>query len=725
MPRSFAFSVASIARRLTKSPLAQLRARRRGAHSSVLAVAELEKRGLMSGTVAFVPNVLATVTSKPVTFTIQTAERATTSTPLSAADLLDPGHRYAAPFEITYPTEIADQVRAYALFGGRLFAVGQLDQGEGFRFTVDLRNSRAFARSPDELLDDVDDFTTFTQPRGTQWVGNSLVTYGSGVFVDADAGFHFSAMYWGADGVPHVMQSAEDGLATYVTPSGIVIGQDGVTQPAVGMLGGRWARLPTAGGFGMALDALDDGSFIVGSDDTSGAVWALDRRTGAYSAKVISFQPSSLGEQPTVLRRVMLDPATGRTIAFGDVLDPQSFSGATGVYALGGTEEGRLLAELQGDFSDADVVGSHVLAGFNDSDGPKIATLDSPEAVLELRDLVSELNLHDVRLEPGGLQYDPALGVIALEVVGFDDEEVAHVYLLTYRYSEAPAAEHPVNGGTFEIDWDGDGVVDETVAGDSGLQVTHAFDSVGAFRPSVTVTTADGDTVGSAAAGQVTVSTTLQQGGTLLVGGTSKHDTITISARPRGAVQVNGLGAPRTFTGVSGIEVYAGGGADFVRANVKVAIFVDLGVGNDSAIVTSPSSVILGGDGSDRIRVAGRRAYVDGGDGNDILSSTATSAILVGGNGSDRFAGGNARTLIISGNAAIAPRATGDLFAELRRGLRANPTPLLVGRVVREDVPARDFITVAPNAFGVFGNEDVRRRIGRRQSLPRLRRLYP
>ena len=88
-----------------------------------------------------------------------------------------------------------------------------------------------------------------------------------------------------------------------------------------------------------------------------------------------------------------------------------------------------------------------------------------------------------------------------------------------------PSPADQAAGFTFDIDWDGDDVVDQTVVGPSGTQVTHAYDSVGANTVKVTASdqyAAVSDVVTHA----INIVRVEMQGADLVWGGTTGEDAV-------------------------------------------------------------------------------------------------------------------------------------------------------------------------------------------------------
>lgn len=229
-------------------------------------------------------------------------------------------------------------------------------------------------------------------------------------------------------------------------------------------------------------------------------------------------------------------------------------------------------------------------------------------------------------------------------------------------------------GFTYQIDWDGDGMVDQTVAGPDGVQVSHTYTDVGTYTVRMTATDKDGGT--SAAVDRtITIEVLAFQpdpadptGTALVVGGT---------------------------TGADSIVVNPGGG----KNNIKVII-------NGASYVVSPPTgrvIVFGQAGDDDIQVAGgiglsTLLYGDAGD-DRIKGGNATN-IMVGGEGGDALTGGNARDVLIGGSGAdqLDGGPGDDLMVAGLTAYDADDAALIA--VLAEWTSGRDFATRISNISG-------------------------
>ncbi len=221
-----------------------------------------------------------------------------------------------------------------------------------------------------------------------------------------------------------------------------------------------------------------------------------------------------------------------------------------------------------------------------------------------------------------------------IDLGGLDPDTIAVFQPVVFTFSITdPSPADEAGMATFEIDWDNDGIIDETVVGPaSGTPVTHAFDTI---DPATVVSVTGIDKDGGVGP---TESITLNVGsigydadGNLIVSGTSFSDAIILSFS--GGVMVR-IG--RTTTGPYNtgdkVTVYGGNGSDRISTygRVPFSLVAFGGAGNDY-IAGSPNADLLdGGDGNDRIL---------GGDGNDVLLGGAGNDRVSGGNGDDTIFG--------------------------------------------------------------------------------------
>ncbi len=187
---------------------------------------------------------------------------------------------------------------------------------------------------------------------------------------------------------------------------------------------------------------------------------------------------------------------------------------------------------------------------------------------------------------------------------------------------------------TYAIDWNGDGVVDQTTSGPSGTTVNHSYAASATYSIGLTATVHIGtqDYTSYVTYQSVTVlavSVTIQTDPgdaakwALLVEGTTNAETLALSPG-------TGNGVALSITGTAVGTIAAPGGVAFGHL------------------------LVYGYGGNDTLRLTGGwtvPAFLFGGDGNDTLDAGGSTAnnVLVGGAGADALTGGRGRDLLIGG----------------------------------------------------------------------------
>jgi Ca2+-binding RTX toxin-like protein len=204
---------------------------------------------------------------------------------------------------------------------------------------------------------------------------------------------------------------------------------------------------------------------------------------------------------------------------------------------------------------------------------------------------------------------------------------------------------------TFNIDWNGDGVVDQTASGPSGMNVSHVFTASGSYSVTVAAVDSLGNASTAASAG-VSVSAALLETDPfeatktgLFVGGSTGSDTITLSpADTRGgiAVTVNGTGLG-TFAPTGHIIVFGQSGSDAIKLASRSI--------NGTTYYVNLPAFLFGGNGGDTLDARGSKAnnVLVGGSGNDILYGGKGRDLLIGGAGSDSLYAGTGQDVLIAG----------------------------------------------------------------------------
>lgn len=210
---------------------------------------------------------------------------------------------------------------------------------------------------------------------------------------------------------------------------------------------------------------------------------------------------------------------------------------------------------------------------------------------------------------------------------------------------------------TYMVDWENDGVVDETIVGNAaGVPLIHAFTHSGLHTIRVTATDKDGGVSGPTLF-QVTVvawslladpndssKTDLHWGGTTGVDAYAFVPGLVLKQAENNQFYPNPqLTFLPSFNGK--IYVYGQGGNDLVFADiVNVPLVVFGGDGDDVLVGGRAGDSLDGGDGKD-ILFGGTL----GTDGDDLLVGGAGDDILIGHWGADTLHGGSGSDLVMAG----------------------------------------------------------------------------
>jgi hypothetical protein len=196
----------------------------------------------------------------------------------------------------------------------------------------------------------------------------------------------------------------------------------------------------------------------------------------------------------------------------------------------------------------------------------------------------------------------------------------------------------------FEIDWDNNGIWDETVVGPSGSVVQHVFSTGGPAQVKMRATDKDGGVsdpvlrtvqveglfaVPDPETGLIDLVWSGGDGADEIILEQSGPTTVTVQTVRRNGIVVS---QSRTFTNITGrVEVFTAGGNDKVTATnmTSISVFVDGGAGNDVIFGGRAADTILGGDGNDTISGSKGADLIRGGEGDDqIYGEYAASASL-------------------------------------------------------------------------------------------------
>jgi len=254
---------------------------------------------------------------------------------------------------------------------------------------------------------------------------------------------------------------------------------------------------------------------------------------------------------------------------------------------------------------------------------------------------------------------------------------------LTFTLTATDVAADAAMGFTYSIDWNSDGVPDETVpaapGNGAGVSISRTFAVPGPNTFTVMATDKDGGVSDPVSHTVTILSGAAVVDGVLVVAGTLGNDTIVVVPQGKQAatntsvkVLLNGksLGS---FTGVNSIMVFGVDGNDNIQlpGALKVPATLDGGAGNDRLKGAAGSDLLLGGDGNDSL---------NGHTGNDVL---------IGGLGADQLQGGPGEDILIAGTTVFDadPAALQSLlaawsgpgsYAQRTAAIQAGTTPLLV-----------------------------------------------
>ena len=186
----------------------------------------------------------------------------------------------------------------------------------------------------------------------------------------------------------------------------------------------------------------------------------------------------------------------------------------------------------------------------------------------------------------------------------------------------------------FAVDWD-DGSTG------SGSPASHAWAQPGDYLVSVVASDKDGassdpDTADAFVGGSLDAPAKDGFPRTVMLGGTTGGDSYNVKRVGTSVVVTQAGSDPRTYTVPSTTEIVLMGGPGddtmLVESSVLQQVIAVGGAGNDTLDVRSPSAIVAGGDGDDK--VLGNdfgRDLLFGGDGLDIVEGKAGEDVLVAG----------------------------------------------------------------------------------------------
>jgi hypothetical protein len=202
---------------------------------------------------------------------------------------------------------------------------------------------------------------------------------------------------------------------------------------------------------------------------------------------------------------------------------------------------------------------------------------------------------------------------------------------------------------TYQLDWNGDGLTDQTVSGVSGMTVTHSFGFAGLTSVKLTAGFAGlASAPASCSLNVLPVSMYVEPDSAdptrqalLIDGSGAGSQTIVLSPAAGNSVTVTyngtalGTMTPAGSLPFAHIVVYGGPGNDVIRLTGGLAVPAVLwgGPGNDTldAQGSTAANVLLGQAGNDTLLGGSANDILIGGLGSDLLKGNAGDDILIGG----------------------------------------------------------------------------------------------
>ena len=203
-----------------------------------------------------------------------------------------------------------------------------------------------------------------------------------------------------------------------------------------------------------------------------------------------------------------------------------------------------------------------------------------------------------------------------------------------------PSAIDQAGSFTFNINW-GDGS-SQPSTGPASQQVGHVYTTAGTYTVQLTATDKDGG-VSTTVQQTITIKAVDVQAGTLVIGGTTADDNITVApadASGNLAVTINGT-SQGTFAAPAQLVVYGQSGNDQIKLVTKK-------IGNTTYYVTAPAA-LFGDAGNDTLDARGSTAnnILVGGAGTDTLQGGSGRDLLIGGGGGDTLHGNGGDDIVI------------------------------------------------------------------------------
>jgi VCBS repeat-containing protein len=221
-----------------------------------------------------------------------------------------------------------------------------------------------------------------------------------------------------------------------------------------------------------------------------------------------------------------------------------------------------------------------------------------------------------------------------------------------------PSATDQGGSFTFNINW-GDGS-SQASTGPASQQVGHTYTAAGTYTVQVTATDKDG-AVSTTVQQTITVKAVDVQEGTLVIGGTTADDNISVApadASGNLAVTINGA-SQGTFSAPAQIVVYGQSGNDQIKLTSKkfgpttyyvavpAALFGDAGNDTLDARGSTANNILVGGAGTDTLQGGSGRDLLIGGVAGDTLHGNGGDDMIIG-NSTDYDANLNALNALMA-----------------------------------------------------------------------------
>lgn len=286
-----------------------------------------------------------------------------------------------------------------------------------------------------------------------------------------------------------------------------------------------------------------------------------------------------------------------------------------------------------------------------------------------------------------------------------------------------PSAADQAANFTFQIDWDGNGSVDQTVIGASGISVDHVFATSNTYNVKVRATDKDSG-VGSFTTKSITILDWEKQTDTqdpsktnLVWGGTSGVDAyafvpgfVLIQAQNNQFFPASLVVAVGGYNGK--LIVFGQAMPDLIFADVSnLPVYFDGGDGDDVLVGGRAGDTLLGGAGND-ILFGGTLST----DGNDLINGGSGDDLLFGHYGADTIYGGSGSDLILAARVSFDLNLSAAAYAIQAEWQSARPLAQKVANISGTGSPDRNnsgyFLQPAVTVFDdgevdqIFGDGD-------------------